>query len=114
MKSKKELRNEYKLMKLRVGVFQIIHRKENKMFLQTSTDLDSDFNSDIFKPNSGLHSNKSLQSDWDEYGSESFELEILDELKVKDTATTEEIRKDLEDLLEIHKAEMKLNGQALY
>ena len=80
MKTKKEIRNEYKLIKLRVGVFQIICRKENKIYLETTSDLDKAFNSDLFQLKAGLHLNKDLQSDWDKWGSESFEFKILDEL----------------------------------
>lgn len=114
MKTKKEQRNEYKLIKLRPGIFQIIYRKENKIYLETTSDLDKAFNSDIFKLKAGMHSNKDLQNDWNTFGEEEFEFKILDELKLNDTETTLQIRKELKELLEIHKNEMKLKGEKLY
>lgn len=114
MKSKKELRNEYKAMKFRAGIFQIINTKDNKIYLQISNDLDRAFNSDMFQLKAGLHSNKTLQNDWNKLGQENFEFRVFDELKLKDTATPYEIKKDLKELLEIHKNELKLKGQQLY
>jgi hypothetical protein len=114
MKTKKELRNEYKLMKFRVGIFQIINKRENKIFLQTTSDMDRAFNSDKFQLNAGMHSNKDLQNDWNKFGPESFEFKILDELTTNDTESPEKIKKDIKELMEIHKNEMQLNGQQLY
>ncbi len=114
MKTRKELKDEYKLMKFRSGIFQIINKNENKIYLQTTFDLDKAFNSDLFQLNAGLHQNKDLQNDWIKFGSESFDLKILDELKSKDTATSDQIRKDLKELLKIHKEEMTIKGQLLY
>ena len=63
MKTRKELQNEFKLMKSRAGILQIINRLENKVYLQISSDMDKAFNADIFKLNAGMHSNKDLQND---------------------------------------------------
>jgi len=114
MKTKKELRAEFKLHKFRAGIFQIVNKENNKIYLQSTSDIDRAFNSDIFQLKAGMHSNKSLQHDWDQFGSDVFECNILDELTSKDTATPEEINKDLKELLEIHQNEMKSSGQLLY
>ncbi|MEG0260185.1 MAG: GIY-YIG nuclease family protein [Lysinibacillus sp.] len=43
------------------------------------------------------HTNKSLQADWNEFGAEAFETEILEHLKKKDEAYFDE-KKELEKL----------------
>lgn len=97
-----------------MGIFQVINRKENKIYLQTSPDLDKAFNADIFKLNAGMHPNKDLQNDWNDLGSDSFEFEILDELKLNETETPDQIINDLQELLDIYKNEMTSQGQLLY
>lgn len=114
MKTKKELRDEFKLMKFRMGIFQIINQKEKKIYLQIASDLDRAYNSDIFQLKAGMHSNKELQNDWNKLGSNSFEFKILDELLLDETASPEQLIIDIKELLEIHKDEMKSKGQLLY
>ena len=114
MKSKKEIRNEYKSMKFRVGIFQIINKKDNRIFLKTTSDLDRAFNADLFQLKSGLHTNQQLQNDWNNMGTENFEFKIFDELKINDTETPTDIRQELKELLKMHLMELKSNGQLLY
>ena len=114
MKTKKEIKAEYRLIKLRVGIFQILNKENNKVYLQTTSDLDRAFNSDIFQLKAGMHSNINLQNDWNQFGSESFEFKILDELKTSDTATPRQTDKDLKSLLELHQNEVKSSGHLLY
>jgi hypothetical protein len=114
MKTKKELKEEFKTMKFRAGIYQIINKLENRIYLQTTFDLDRGFNSDIFQLKGGMHLNKNLQSDWNKLGLESFEFKTFDQLEMKDTATPKEINKELKIFLEMHLTELKKNGQLLY
>jgi hypothetical protein len=114
MKTKKEIKQEYKSMKFRQGIFQIVNLRDNRMYLGISSDLDRAFNSDKFKLNAGMHSNKQLQKDWDSLGAESFEYAVLDELKVDGLATPAEIKQDLKELLEMHLTEMRQKEQLMY
>jgi hypothetical protein len=114
MKTKKEIKDEYKSIKFRVGIFQITNKKHNKIFLKTTSDLERAFNSDLFQLKAGMHSNQQLQNDWNNLGTEYFEFKIFDELKIKDTETPTEINQELNELLEIHLTELKSNGQLLY
>ncbi len=114
MNIKKENRNAYKQMKFRVGIFQIKNRKNDKLFLQTSEDLERAFNSDSFQLKMGLHSNKELQGDWNTLGSDNFEFSILDELKPKETSTASEIKVELKEFLELHRNELQESGRILY
>jgi hypothetical protein len=77
MKTKKEIRDEYKSMKFRVGIFQIKNKKDDRIFLKTTSDLDRAFNSDLFQLKAGMHSNQQLQSDWNNLGTENFEFKFL-------------------------------------
>ena len=114
MNTKRENKNAYKQMKFRIGIFQIKNLKNNKVFLNTSTDLDRAFNSDLFRLKSGLHSNKELQNDWKELGSDAFQLDVLDELKMEETATEIEIKKELKDFYEIHCTDLVEKAVSLY
>ena len=89
-------------MKFRVGIFQIKNKPEGRIFLQTSTDLDRAFNSDIFQLKAGMHSNSALQNDWINLGQEAFECKIFDEIKVDGAATPEAANQDLKELLAMH------------
>jgi hypothetical protein len=114
VKTKKEIKEEYKSLKFRVGIFQITNKKDNRIFLKTSSDLDRAFNSDLFQLNAGMHSNQQLQSDWNNLGAENFTFIIFDELKIKDSETPTDISQELKELLEIHLSELKSKGQLIY
>lgn len=112
--SKKENKNAYKQMKFRMGIFQIKNLEDKKLFLQTSTDLDRAYNGDKFQLNMGLHSNKELQNDWTILGPEKFEFSILDELNLIEPLTEMEIKKELKELLELHRSELSEKEISLY
>jgi hypothetical protein len=114
MNTKKENKNAYRQMKFRAGIFQIKNLKDNKSFINTSTDLDRAFNSDLFQLKLGSHRNTELQNDWNTIGPDNFELSILDELKLKETITDLEKQTDLKELLELHRADLLKKGIKLY
>ncbi len=99
MKTRKELKEEYRQKKFRMGVFKIVNRLNGKIFLGSSTDLDSAWNSHRFRLEAGMHENTSLQNDWKQSGSGSFTYQIVEvlELKEGDDATKE--LKVLEELI---------------
>ncbi len=80
-KSKKELIKEYKENPPPMGVYQIRNLVNDKILVGTSTNLPGVFNREKFQLNLGGHPNKGLQADWNETGGDSFDFEILDELK---------------------------------
>lgn len=85
MKSKKELKDSYKEMKFKIGVFQIRNITNNKIYIEASTDLVAIWNRHKFQLNCGLHTNTYLQKEWIEFGQENFTYEILSEIKQDDT-----------------------------
>lgn len=81
MKTRKELKEEYKQKKFQMGVFQIRNKSNGKVFIGSSLDLMAKWNSQKFQLNAGMHPNIELQKDWDDYGEDNFEYEIIEELK---------------------------------
>ena len=93
---------------------RIVNKKDGRIFLKASPDLDRAFSSDRFQLKMGSHMNKSLQNDWNSLGEENFEFRVIDELNTKGTETPAEIRQELKELLEMHLAELKNKDQNLY
>jgi hypothetical protein len=87
MKTKKELKEEYKQMKFRMGVFQIRNTINNKIFIESSTDLVAIWNRQRFQLNFGNHHNTALQADWKEFGEDNFKYEILGEIEENERET---------------------------
>lgn len=78
--NKKELKNQYKETLQPMGVFQIRNLTNEKVFVGSSKNLDGIFNRHEFQLKMGGHPNKDLQKDWNEFGSENFAFEVLEEL----------------------------------
>lgn len=81
MKTRKELKEEYKQMKFKMGVFQIKNNINGKIFIGSSLDLKAIWFAQKLQLDMGMHQNSELQKDWNEFGSENFSYEILDEIK---------------------------------
>ncbi len=80
MKTRKELKEEYKQMKFKMGVFQIKNNINGKIFIGSSLDLKAIWYAQKLQLDMGMHQNSELQKDWKEFGSENFSYEILDEI----------------------------------
>lgn len=80
-KSKKQLKQEYRQSPRPMGVFLLRNMVNDKIFLGVSQDLHGIINRHKFQLMRGGHPNKTLQKEWNEYGSESFAFEILDQLQ---------------------------------
>lgn len=97
MKSKKEIINAYKEIKLKIGVYQIKNAVNNKVFIGSSIDLIAIWNRHQFQLNNGLHLNSNLQKEWNDFGPENFIYEILSEIKQNNTKTID-YRKEAKQL----------------
>ncbi len=84
MKSKQELKREYKERKKPAGVFQVKDTVNGKVLLGSSLNLEGPLNSHKFMLSIGRHRNEALQKDWDAHGPDKFVFEILETVKVKD------------------------------
>ncbi len=83
MKSKKDIKREYKERAKIAGVFQVRNTANGKVLLGSSLNLDGPLNSHKFMLSIGSHRNKALQQEWKEYGADKFVFEILEVVKIK-------------------------------
>ncbi|MBN2184917.1 MAG: GIY-YIG nuclease family protein [Candidatus Krumholzibacteriota bacterium] len=84
MKSRKEIKREYKERKGSAGVFQVKNTENGKVLLGSSLNLEGPLNAHQFMLTTGSHRNKELQKDWNEYGPDKFVFEVLEVVEVKD------------------------------
>jgi hypothetical protein len=84
MKTKQDIKREYKERKKPAGIFQVKNIINGKILLGSSLNLEGPLNSHKFLLSAGLHRNEVLQKDWNEFGSDKFIFEILEAVKVID------------------------------
>jgi hypothetical protein len=84
MKTKKELKDAYKMTKFKIGVFQIRNIVNEKIYVDSSVNLDAIWNRNRMELAAGHHRNEMLQKEWKEFGEENFRFEILSEIEQKD------------------------------
>ncbi len=113
MKSKKELKNEYKLMKFPTGVYQITNTVNNKILIGCSTDLNAIWNRIRTQLKFGSFMIDEMQKDWNTYGEDKFRYEILSELKQDDPEKTD-YSKDLKVLEEMYLEELQPYDESGY
>ncbi len=89
-KTRKELKEEYRQMKFRMGIFAIRNLVNGKVYVAKATNLDLIWNREKFKLDSGGHPNTALQADWKQFGAENFAFEVLHELKQSDDPAVDE------------------------
>ena len=82
MKSKQDIKREYKERERPAGVFQVKNTVNGKVLLGSSLNLEGPLNSHKFMLTIGKHDNEALQKDWNQYGPDAFVFEILDVVKV--------------------------------
>ncbi|MCB0278048.1 MAG: GIY-YIG nuclease family protein [Calditrichaeota bacterium] len=114
IKTKKEIKEEYKSRKTRAGIYQIKNQSENRIFLNFTFDADRAFNLDQFSLRINSHLNKKLQTDWNQLGADAFTFEFIDELEISETASQSDIRVELKELLLMHQNRLKESGTILY
>ena len=83
-KTRKELNREYVERLKPVGIYQVRNTANGKMLLGSSLNLEGPLNRHRFMLKIGSHTNKALQTDWNELGAEAFTFEILEEVKAKE------------------------------
>ncbi len=92
---KKELQEQYKLMKPEMGIFTVINKSSSKYYLQVAQNLKGIINSTRFKLDGGIHPNKELQNDWLEIGS-GFEIKILEKIEYDEDESKTDYTEELE------------------
>lgn len=84
MKANKQLKEAYRQIKFKVGVFQIRNTANGKIFVGSSVNLEAIWNRIKSELKFAGHRNLPLQTDWNLYGEECFLFEILSEIKQED------------------------------
>lgn len=77
---------EYKLSHRPMGVFQIRNTSNDKVFIDSSTNIPGKINRHKFALNMGSHRSKALQADWNEFGDTVFEFETIEPVEPRDDA----------------------------
>jgi len=100
MDRKKELKQQYKQMKPKMGLYEIHSFANKKAFIETTKDLKGRINMTKLKLELGNHPVKALQEDWNKFGKSNFTIEILEEVKYGENKSENDYQDEL-DLLEI-------------
>lgn len=86
-RSRRELNREYAERVKPAGVYQVKNLATGKVLLGSSLNLEGPLNRHNFMLKIGSHTNKALQKDWNELGSEKFTFEILEVVQRTDSPT---------------------------
>lgn len=113
MKTQKELKDEYKQKKFKIGVFQIRNTVNGKIFIGSNVNLDAIWNRHQLQLNVGSHPSPDLQSDWKTYGEQAFKFEILAEVQQKE-GETGDYSGEMKDLELMFLEELKPYGDKGY
>lgn len=98
---KKQLKAQYKERKVIGGVYRIINQKNGRFYLSKTEDLQGSRNWFLSCCTNGICTHPRLVKEWNEYGKDAFEFEVL-EIWEKDAAQSEsEFQTDLKELFEI-------------
>jgi hypothetical protein len=111
MDRKKELKLQYKQTRPDMGLFIIRSKSNNKCYIQGTQDLRGTINGAKVRLGSNMHPNKELQKEWNEFGGENFDIEILERLQYDKDETKTDYTEDLALLQMIW--EEKLAGENL-
>jgi hypothetical protein len=112
-KTKKQLKEDYKLMKFKAGVFGIRNTVNNKLYLGSSVNMDAMWNRSRVQLDFGSHPNAELQDDWKSIGKDKFAFEIISEIKQKDDGI-QDVAKEVKDLELLYLDELKPFGERGY
>lgn len=113
MKTRKEIKEEYKQMKFPMGIFQIKNIQNGKVLIDNSIDMSSKWNRHKMELRFGNHKKSELQKDWNEKGEDNFVFEILSELKQDDEKTVN-YPKELKLLQQMIVEEMNIPEELMY
>ncbi|MGE8077572.1 GIY-YIG nuclease family protein [Peribacillus loiseleuriae] len=112
MEHKKELKQLYKETEIEAGIYQIKNTMNEKIFIGSTRNLKT-LNGAKFMLETGGHTNKMLQEDWDHFGKNAFTFEVLEILKKKKEGYFDE-KKELEKLKEKWLNELQPYGESGY
>jgi hypothetical protein len=97
MDRKKELKQEYREVKIEGGIYVITNKKNGKKFVASTRNFKT-LNGTKFTLETGTHTNRILQEEWEKFGKDAFEIEQVEILKNSENQYVDE-KKELEKLL---------------
>lgn len=98
MDRKKELKQEYKEVKVEGGIYVIINKVNGKKFVASTRNFKT-LNGTKFTLETGTHTNRMLQDEWKQFGKDAFEIEQVEILKIPKNEYINE-KNELEKLLD--------------
>jgi hypothetical protein len=110
---RKELKMMYKEMKRPMGVFEIKNNINGRILLCSSTDITSLMNRYRFELRMGVHKDKDLQKEWNEFGEKNFSFKVLEYLKEPDD-TSKNLKEELQKLEDKWLDELQLYDEKGY
>ena len=110
---RKALTRKYKETPVSAGVYRVRNTVAAKSLVGSTPNLPGMMNRLRFDLENGSHLDKELQKDWDDLGSDSFELEVLDELESTDDPAYDP-REDLRVLQQMWIERLTASGEMLY
>ena len=113
MSTKKALKQAYKEMHFRKGVYRLRNKRNNKVFIGSSMDVDRAWNSLRAQLQGGHHANEALQRDWLEQGETDFAYEIVETLKENNDPATD-YKQEIKTLEKLVMMELEPFGEKGY
>ena len=113
MKTKKELKEEYKQKRPAMGVFQILNKVNGKVLIEGTTNILSKWNRHQTELRFGSHRNKQLQNDWNNLGEENFKFSIISELEFEDDESLD-LNNEIKLLKKMVEEEMHIQDEMKY
>lgn len=104
----------YKEMKPDMGVFIIRCKVNNKCYLQTAADFRAAINGAKARLSGGFHTYRELQKEWNEFGADSFTIEILEKLEYDSDGVRTDYSEDLALLQMIWEEKLTRDNMELY
>ena len=105
--SKKELRDSYKEKEVIGGIYCIRCNVSDHTWIKSTKDMAGMKNRFAFNVSTDLCPEPTMSQDWNQYGANSFTLEVLEELAKGETQTDREFTDDLKVLLEMRTEKQK-------
>jgi len=100
---------KYKETSRPAGVYRVRNTVTGKLLIGSTPDLPAMLNRQRFQLEMGSHPDRELQRDWDELGSDAFEIDVLDRLESKEESACDPAE-DLRVLKEMWLESVKLLG----
>ena len=110
---RKRLIREYKDTPRPAGVYRVRNKANGKSLLGSGRDLPGILNRQRFQLQMGVHPDRELQKDWNDFGPDAFEFETLDQLGPSEEPGYDPTN-DLRALTQMWWEKLSTSGVALY